>query len=71
MAFFHEPSKIRVQLRSAAGDIDSCSFRAVSQELQDALGDWSFHAFGSFRSRIHMTVLARLIANLSYVDLNG
>ena len=65
---FDQLTKLRVQLRCAAGDVeyrDLCAFKKCNARI----GDTGRHDLGTIGARIDVTVPAGLVAPLAEVDL--
>ena len=71
-AVFHrgvdQPSKVRVQLRRAAGEIEFPGPGSV-HECDDLSCRQGVHLLRAFRTRVHVAVHARLVAAVAQVDL--
>src|SRR5262245_55469517 len=65
---FDQPSKIGIQFRCPAGDID-CWNIGLREGLDAKLSRVARHALDPLRSRINMTMLAGLVAELPDIDL--
>lgn len=63
-------SKTGIQFGRAAGNIDNPRLLATGKKREDPVRGLAGHALGSLGPGVHMAMLAGLIADLSYIDLN-
>jgi hypothetical protein len=68
LAFLHEPPEIRVQLGRPAGDVHDGNGRPV-ERVEAQLHRVARHYFAAIRPGVHVTVTARLVAQLPHIDL--
>ena len=67
--FRDKPPEFPVELRRPAGDVEDRDLRIATQNLQTPVDGFCRHYLGPERTRIHMAVLACLIAEFARVDL--
>jgi hypothetical protein len=66
-----QKAEARAELGRAAGDVDQGDARILLEHAHDLLGDRPRHDLGALRSRLDVAVVARHVAALADVHLQG